>query len=96
VDNLSAHETQHVRYVPGRASVGSSSLHAGLFVWLNQVEFWFSKIERDVTARGIFTRHRPASQADALYQALQHDRDAHSLVLRGPVAENRMTADTTR
>ena len=23
--------------------------------WLNQVELWFSKIERDVTARGIFT-----------------------------------------
>jgi transposase len=23
--------------------------------WLNQVELWFSKIERDVIARGIFT-----------------------------------------
>ena len=23
--------------------------------WLNQVEIWFSKIERDVIARGIFT-----------------------------------------
>jgi len=23
--------------------------------WLNQVELWFSKIERDVLARGIFT-----------------------------------------
>ncbi len=29
---------------------------------------------------------------DALYQALQQDREARSLVLRGPVAENRMTA----
>lgn len=37
-------------------------------------------------------RHRPAPQADALYQALQRDRDAHPLVLPGPVAENRMTA----
>ena len=23
--------------------------------WLNQVELWFSKIERDVLARGVFT-----------------------------------------
>ena len=23
--------------------------------WLNQVELWFSKIERDVVARGVFT-----------------------------------------
>ena len=23
--------------------------------WLNQVEIWFSKVERDVIARGIFT-----------------------------------------
>jgi hypothetical protein len=23
--------------------------------WLNQVEIWFSKIERDVIARGVFT-----------------------------------------
>ena len=55
VDNLSAHKTQQVRtflvqhprvhlhYTPTYSS------------WLNQVELWFSKIERDVTARGIFT-----------------------------------------
>jgi len=23
--------------------------------WLNQVEIWFSKVERDVIARGVFT-----------------------------------------
>jgi transposase len=55
VDNLSAHKTQRVRdflqahpnvhmhYTPTYSS------------WLNQVEIWFSKIERDVIARGIFT-----------------------------------------
>ena len=56
VDNLSAHKTQQVRTLPGRASVRPSPLQADLFArWLNQVELWFSKIERDVTARGIFT-----------------------------------------
>src|SRR5919108_2124673 len=58
VDNLSAHKTQRVRdflqahpnvhmhYTPTYSS------------WLNQVEIWFSKIERDVIARGIFTSVR--------------------------------------
>ena len=31
------------------------SLHATYSSWLNQVEIWFAKIEREVIARGIFT-----------------------------------------
>jgi transposase len=54
-DNLSAHKTKgvedfltehanvHLHYTPTYSS------------WLNQVELWFSKIERDVIARGVFT-----------------------------------------
>src|SRR2546422_274097 len=54
-DNLSTHKTQavrtfllehphvHLHFTPTYSS------------WLNQVELWFSKIERDVTARGVFT-----------------------------------------
>jgi transposase len=53
-DNLSAHKTErvkqflathptvHIHYTPTYSS------------WLNQVELWFSKIERDLIARGIF------------------------------------------
>lgn len=55
LDNLSAHKTKkvsaflqahpHVRlhFTPTYSS------------WLNQVEIWFAKIERDVIARGVFT-----------------------------------------
>jgi len=55
VDNLSAHKTQkveaflaahprvHLHFTPTYSS------------WLNQVELWFNKIERDLLARGIFT-----------------------------------------
>jgi transposase len=55
VDNLAAHKTKrvqafvaahprlHLHYTPTYAS------------WLNQVELWFGKIERDLLARGIFT-----------------------------------------
>jgi len=54
-DNLSSHKTKNVfeflqanptvriHYTPTYSS------------WLNQVEIWFSKIQRDVIARGIFT-----------------------------------------
>jgi transposase len=53
-DNLSAHKTKaveaflaehptvHLHYTPTYSS------------WLNQVEIWFSKIQRDLIARGIF------------------------------------------
>jgi transposase len=55
VDNLATHKTQAVRtfqiehpnvklhYTPTYSS------------WLNQIELWFSKIEREMLARGIFT-----------------------------------------
>ncbi len=58
VDNLSAHKTQQVRsFLVAHPSV---YLHdtPTYSSWLNQVELWFSKIERDVTARGIFTSKR--------------------------------------
>ena len=61
-DNLSAHKTKlvqqfleehprvHLHYIPTYSS------------WLNQIEIWFSKIERDVIARGIFTSKRDLSR----------------------------------
>jgi transposase len=55
VDNLSAHKTQKVRtFLAAHPNV---HLHytPTYSSWLNQVELWFSKIERDVIARGIFT-----------------------------------------
>src|SRR4029077_14957144 len=55
LDNLSAHKTQLVRdFLQQHARV---QLHFTLTYssWLNQVEIWFAKIEREVIARGIFT-----------------------------------------
>ena len=57
-DNLSAHKTNRVtEFLQAYAHV---HLHftPTYSSWLNQVELWFAKIERDVIARGIFTsRH---------------------------------------
>src|SRR5436309_553007 len=55
VDNLSTHKTQAVRtFLLAHPNV---QLHftPTYSSWLNQVELWFSKIERDLLARGIFT-----------------------------------------
>lgn len=57
-DNLSAHKTNRVtEFLQAYAQV---HLHftPTYSSWLNQVELWFAKIERNVIARGIFTsRH---------------------------------------
>jgi transposase len=67
LDNLSAHKTKavaawlaehphvHFHFTPTYSS------------WLNQVELWFAKIERDLIARGIFT-----SVADLRKKLLQY------------------------
>jgi transposase len=54
-DNLSAHKTKRVAEV--LQSHPQMSLHftPTYSSWLNQVELWFAKIERDVIARGVFT-----------------------------------------
>src|SRR5437867_6700996 len=54
-DNLSAHKTKRVdEFLTAHANV---HLHftPSYSSWLNQVELWFAKIERDVIARGVFT-----------------------------------------
>jgi transposase len=54
VDNLSAHKTKLVDHF--LADHPNVSLHYTPFYssWLNQVENWFSKVQRHVIARGIF------------------------------------------
>jgi transposase len=54
-DNLSTHKTQAVRtflIAHPNVRIHFTPTYSS---WLNQVELWFSKIERDLLARGIFT-----------------------------------------
>lgn len=54
VDNLSAHKTDRVDLflqAHPRVKLHFTPTYSS---WLNQVELWFSKIERDVIARGVF------------------------------------------
>ncbi len=55
VDNLSAHKTQRVQEFLAAHPTVKIHYTPTYASWLNQVENWFSKIERDVIARGVFT-----------------------------------------
>ena len=55
LDNLSAHKTQAVREFLQQHPRVRFHFTPTYSSWLNQVEIWFAKIEREVIARGIFT-----------------------------------------
>lgn len=54
-DNLSAHKTKLVEAFLDDHSNVTLHFTPTYSSWLNQVELWFSKVQRDVIARGIFT-----------------------------------------
>ena len=54
-DNLSAHKTPKVEEFLGEHPNVHLHFTPTYSSWLNQVELWFAKIERDVIARGVFT-----------------------------------------
>src|SRR5258707_7764293 len=94
-DNLSAHKTKNVfdflqanptvriHYTPTYSS------------WLNQVEIWFSKIQRDVISRGIFTSMTDLSRKLIRY-IKQYNKTATPFCLRVKNADNRIKPVTQR
>ena len=54
-DNLSAHKTGQVEDFLNRHPKVHLHFTPTYSSWLNQIELWFAKIERDVIARGVFT-----------------------------------------
>lgn len=55
LDNLSAHKTEKVAGFLRQNPNVTLHFTPTYSSWLNQVEIWFARIERDVIARGIFT-----------------------------------------
>ena len=55
LDNLATHKTQAVRTFLAAHPRVHLHFTPTYSSWLNQVELWFAKIERDILARGIFT-----------------------------------------
>lgn len=71
-DNLSTHKTKHVAAWLAEHPRVTMHYTPTYSSWLNQVELWFAKIERDMIARGIFT-----STADLRRKLMQYIR-AHN------------------
>jgi transposase len=55
LDNLSAHKTKAVQQFLSEHPKVHFHFTPTYSSWLNQVELWFAKIQRDLLARGIFT-----------------------------------------
>lgn len=55
LDNLSAHKTKAVQQFLAEHPKVRFHFTPTYSSWLNQVELWFAKIQRDLLARGIFT-----------------------------------------
>jgi transposase len=55
LDNLATHKTQKVRTFLATHPRVTLHFTPTYSSWLNQVELWFAKIERDILARGIFS-----------------------------------------
>ena len=93
VDNLSAHKTKRVQAfldAHPRVHLHFTPTYAS---WLNQVELWFGKIERDLLARGIFTSLPDLARKIRRYiTALQRRPEADSLDLHNPA--HRITTDS--
>ncbi len=92
-DNLSAHKTKRVAaFLVDRANV---HLHytPTYSSWLNQVEIWFARIERDVIARGVFT-----SKADLKRKLMRfiskHNESAKPIKWSYTNPAHRITADS--
>lgn len=55
IDNLSAHKTKKVEQFLEEHPQVKLHFTPTYSSWLNQVEIWFARIERDLLARGVFT-----------------------------------------
>lgn len=62
LDNLSAHKTSQVAAFLQRNDHVKLHFTPTYSSWLNQVEIWFARLEREVIARGIFTSVKDLSR----------------------------------
>ena len=78
---LAAHPQVHLHFTPTYAS------------WLNQVELWFGKIERDLLARGIFTSLPDLARKIRRY-ITQYNKDPKPIRWTYPNPTRRITTDS--
>jgi transposase len=80
-DFLQTHATVHLHFTPTYSS------------WLNQVELWFAKIERDVIARGVFTSV-PDLKRKLMRYIRQYNKNPRTVKWRYVDPSRRITPDS--
>jgi len=93
VDNLSAHKTERVELFlkdHPRVKMHFTPTYSS---WLNQVECWFSKIERDVIARGVFTSVKDLAKKIMRY-IRRYNRQAKPIKWTYKNVHNRIRTDS--
>ena len=93
-DNLSAHKTQKVQQFLSDHPTVSIHYTPTYSSWLNQVELWFAKIQRDVIARGVFTSVTDLKRKLMRY-IRQYNKEPKPIkwIYRNP--SNRITTDSS-
>jgi transposase len=94
LDNLSTHKTKRVAEFLARHQNVQLHFTPTYSSWLNQVELWFSKIERDVLARGIFTSVKDLSRKILRYIRL-HNHSPKPIKWTYENVANRITGNST-
>lgn len=89
-DNLSAHKTDQVEHFLKEHPQVKLHFTPTYSSWLNQVELWFSKIERDLIARGIFTSVKDLAKKIMRY-IRQYNRQAKPVKWTYKNSRNRIT-----
>jgi transposase len=93
VDNLSAHKTERVELFLNEHPRVKMHFTPTYSSWLNQVECWFSKIERDVIARGVFSSVKDLAKKLMRY-IRRYNRQAKPLKWTYKNTRNRIRPDS--
>lgn len=93
VDNLSAHKTERVELFLNEHPQVKMHFTPTYSSWLNQVECWFSKIERDVIARGVFSSVKDLAKKIMRY-IRKYNRQAKPLKWTYKNTRNRIRPDS--
>jgi transposase len=93
VDNLSAHKTERVELFLTEHPRVKMHFTPTYSSWLNQVECWFSKIERDVIARGVFSSVKDLAKKIMRY-IRSYNRQAKPLKWTYKNTRNRIRPDS--
>lgn len=93
VDNLSAHKTERVELFLKEHPRVKMHFTPTYSSWLNQVECWFSKIERDVIARGVFTSTKDLARKIMRY-IRSYNRQAKPIKWTYKNTRNRIRTDS--